>query len=82
MSANPSKFQIMFLGLKDKNKIFLSMKGQLIPASDHVKLLGVKIDNSLKFEIHVKELCKKVNQKVHAFGRLRPYLGSKNQSYF
>ena len=75
MSANPSKFQIMFLGLKGTNKLCLNMKGQLIPSSEHVKLLGVNIDNSLKFETHVKELCKKVNQKVYAFGRLRPYLG-------
>ncbi len=43
-------------------------------SENHVKLLGVEIYNSLKFEIHVKELCKKVNQKVHAFERLRPYI--------
>ena len=35
----------------------------------------MKIDNSFKFEMYVKELCKKVNQKVNAFGRIRPYLG-------
>ena len=50
------------------------MKDQLIPSSENVKRLGANIDNSLKFETHVKEICKKVNQKV-AFGRLRPYLG-------
>ena len=74
MSANPSKFQIMFLGLKGAKKLCLNMNGQLIPSSEQVKLLGVNIDNSLKFETHVKEICKKVNQKVYAFGRLRPYL--------
>ena len=73
MSANSSKFQIMFLGLKEAKKLCLN--GQLIPSCKHVKLLGVNIDNSLKFETHVKEICKKVNQKVYAFGRLRPYLG-------
>ena len=75
MSANPSKFQIMFLGLKGAKKLCLNMNGQLIPSSEHVKLLGVNIDNSLKFETHVKEICKKVNQKLYAFGRLRPFLG-------
>ena len=39
-----------------------------------VKLLGANIDNSLKFDAHIKELCRKVNQKVHEFGRLRPVL--------
>ena len=62
-------------GLKGANKLFLNIKGQLIPSNEHVKLLGDNIDNSLKFQTHVKELCKKVNQKKYAFGRLRPYLG-------
>ena len=75
MSANPSKFQIMVLGLKEAKKLCLNMNGQLIPSSEHVKLLGVNIDNSLKFETNVKEIFKKVNQKVYAFGRLRTYLG-------
>ena len=56
MSAKPSKFQIMFLGLKGAKKLCLNMNGQLIPSSEHVKLLGVNIDNSLKFETHVKEI--------------------------
>ena len=76
MSANPSKFQIMFLGLKRKNTLCLNIKGQLITQSEHVKLLGVTIDNSLKFDTHVQSICKKANQKLYAFGRLRPYLGS------
>ena len=72
MCANLSKFQIMFLGLKRKNKLCLNIKGQLIPSSEHVKLLGVTIDNTLKFDTHVLGVCKKVNQKLHAFDRLTP----------
>ena len=75
MKANPSKFQIMFLGQEDMSKLCLNINGLLIPSSKQVKLLGVNIDNSLKFDAHIKELCRKVNQKVHAFGRLRPFLG-------
>ena len=37
----------------------------------HVKLLGVTIDNALKFDTHVHAVCSKANQKLHAFGRLR-----------
>ena len=61
MSANPSKFQIMFLGLKRKNKLCLNINGQLITQREHVKLLGVTIDNSLKFDTHVQSICKKAN---------------------
>ena len=75
MKANPSKFQIMFLGRKDISKLCLNINGLLIPSSRQVKRLGVNIDNSLNFEVHIKEICRKVNQKVDAFGRLRPFLG-------
>ena len=74
ISANPSKFQ-MILRLKGANEICLYMNNQLIPSSEHVKIVGVNIDNSLKFETHVKEIYQKVNQKVYACGRLRSYLG-------
>ena len=36
----------------------------------------MSIDNALKFDTHVQSVCKKANQKLHVFGRLRPYLGS------
>ena len=75
MKANPSKFQIMFLGQEDMSKLCRNINGLLFPLSKQVRLLGVNIDNSLKFDAHIKELFRKVNQKVHAFGRLRPFLG-------
>ena len=56
------------------------MNGQLIPLSEHVKLLGVTIDNTLKFDTHVHGMCKKANKKLHAFCSLRPYLGSDNST--
>ena len=71
MKANASRFQIMFLGQRDMSKLFLNIKGHLIPSSNQVKLLGVKIYNSLKFEVHVKKLCRKVNLKVHAFCKIK-----------
>ena len=37
-------------------------------------MLGVEIDNKLNFDMHVKELCQKMNQKLCAFSRLRPFL--------
>ena len=82
IKASPSKFQIMFLGQEDMSKLCLNINGLLIPSSKQVELLGVNIDNSLKFEAHIKELCRKVNQKVHAFGRLRPFLGEQKSKVF
>ena len=83
MRANPSKFQMMFLGHKRANKLCLNVNGQFILQNEEVKLLGVKIDRNLTFETHVKEMCTKVNQKVSAFRRVRPYLGiQKSQVLF
>ena len=74
MCANPAKFQMMFLGLKSDNSFILNIGGQQVRQSEQVKLLGVQIDNSLTFDTHVKELCRKVNQKLCAFSRIRPFL--------
>ena len=83
MRANPSKFQMMFLGHKHANKLCLNVNGQFILQNEEVKLLGVKIDRKLTFETHVKEICTKVNQKVSTFRRVRPYLGiQKSQVLF
>ena len=82
MKAIPSKFQIMFLGQEDMSKLCLNINGLSIPSSKQVELLGVNIDNSLKFDAQIKELCRKVNQKVHAFRRLRPFLGEQKASYY
>ena len=59
MCANPAKFQKMFLGCKIDNFLCLSIDGQKIKQSDHVKLSGVEIDSKLNFDTHDKELCQK-----------------------
>ena len=39
-----------------------------------MKLFGVEIDSESNFDMHVKELCQKINQKLCAFSRIRPFL--------
>ena len=66
MCANPAKFQMMFLGLKSDSSFILNIGGQQVKQSEQVKLLGVQIDNSLKFDAHVEELCrKKTKNYIH-----------------
>ena len=43
--------------------------------SDKEKLLGVTIDNHLKFESHTKNLCSKASQKLCALFRVSLYMG-------
>ena len=74
MVANPDKFQLMFLGLHEKHKLRLNIEGVKISATKNVKILGIEIDNQLRFNKHVKTLCDKTNRKISAFRRLNMYL--------
>ena len=74
MVANPDKFQFMFLGLHEKHKLRLNIEGIKISATKNVKILGIEIDNQLRFNKHVKTLCDKTNRKISAFRRLNMYL--------
>ena len=64
----------MFLGLNEQHKLRLNIDGVKISSTEHVKLLGIEIDNKLRFNRHVETLCDKTNRKVSAFRRLNVYL--------
>ena len=55
MVANPSKFQLMFMGLSKDNKLCLEIDEKIIPSTNQVKLLGITIDAKLKFD--TQSLC-------------------------
>ena len=44
MVANPEKFQLIFLGVKDDDQLSMSIDGKVIESSKDVKLLGITID--------------------------------------
>ena len=46
----------------------------LIKSSTCEKLLGIKTDNKLNFDTHVKGLCAKANNKLRAIARATPYM--------
>ena len=73
--ANPSKFQAMILK-KDKYsvKTNLKIKNIIIESQDSVNLLGITIDDKLKFDEHIGELCRKSSGLLNAVYRLKRYL--------
>ena len=72
--TDPGKFQFMVLGVKNIAPLRLNVNCKIIPCSNEVKLLGITIDNELKFKKHAEDLCKKASYKLHALRRIRGYL--------
>ena len=73
MVANPSKFQVMLLGLKTDDNIVLDIGNVSIDVVGSVRSLGITIDSKLKFDQHVAKLCQKANNKISAFSRVSSY---------
>ena len=75
MLANPSKFQVIFL-TKTKEHINLSLQinNKIIESKESVELLGIEIDDKLKFESHIRELCRKTGGQLNSLYRFKKYL--------
>ena len=52
----------------------VNIENNIIENSDTDKFLGVLLDNELKFDKHVENLCKKASQKLHALARISKYV--------
>ena len=55
------------------------LNGNEIMNKEHEEILGVKIDDKLSFDPHVKSLCKKAGQKMSALIRIANYLPTKKE---
>ena len=44
--------------------------------TDKETLLGVVLDNHLKFDHHIKKICNEAGKKISALARIAPYLGT------
>ena len=70
--ANTEKFHLL---LSEKNtELSITVEGNNIVNSNSEKLLGVIIDNKLNFNGHVKDICRKTSQKLHALSRVSQYM--------
>ena len=53
---------------------YIYLGNELLESENSVKLLGVQVDNKLKFNEHVSKLIKQGNQKLHALMRISKFL--------
>lgn len=72
MKANPDKFQVMFLG-KDISSTTLSIElGNVkISGAASINILGIEIDDCLKFDICTKNMCTKIAKQINALLRIK-----------
>ena len=71
--ANPTKFQLMFLGM-DERKLALYIDNKQILPSYSVKLLGIRIDRKLKFDLHINNICNQATKKLRCLHRIRKFV--------
>ena len=77
LKANPDKFHLL-LNSTD-SALSIKVDEFEICNSQNEKLLGINIDNNLKFDVHVNKLCKKASQKLHALARISKYMCLENR---
>ena len=73
MKLNEDKCHLMIFGAKD-NEVSVKIGGACLKESTEENLLGIKFDRSFSFKEHVKTLCKKASQKLHALNRISCYM--------
>ena len=78
MAVNPEKCQIIVFG-NVANPGTFTIKGNALLPTDNVKLLGLHIDNKLKFHHHVTQICQKAGRQVQVLSRLNLVLNKSNK---
>lgn len=73
MKRNHSKYQAITFGRAERNPV-LTCEGTVIPIQDEIVVLGITIDNKLKFEGQICKICRKVNQQVAPLNHLKKIL--------
>ena len=80
MKANPSKFQIMFIG-----KHITSLDHQIklneftLQASHSIFILGIDIDEHLTFTEHINTICSKTAKQINALYRIKSNLDNSSR---
>ena len=74
MNANPDRFQSIILNRGSNVSISLSVQDNVVIPSDHSRVLGITLDDSLKFDLHISDICKKASRQINALKRISKFL--------
>ena len=74
MEANPTKLQFMLMKCitcKDPLPDCIEIANTNVNRTETAKLLGITIDDKLKFDIHINDICKKAVRQINVIYRFR-----------
>ena len=75
MLANPSKFQAIIMSKsKESVQTSLNIDGKIVETKQLVEILGVEIDDNLKFSPHINSICSKAGGQLNSLFRFNRYL--------
>ena len=75
---NPDKYQAMVLG-RSEDKLNFKLADVDIKTTEKTCLLGVVLDNKLKFDDHISSICREVSAQISALNRLKNILPLKTK---
>ena len=79
MQANPSKFQFIVFEKESYQRDIIREDNVIVKSVNSVKLLGVTIDNKLRFKEHKSTMCQKAGKQMGALARLSNVFNQKTK---
>ena len=79
MKINTDKCHLLVSGYKHEH-VWAKLGDKKIWEDKEVKLLGINIDNELKFDNHVLDICLKAGRKLSVLTRIVKYLNLKKKT--
>ena len=78
MKLKTGKCHLLISGNKNE-QIWAKLDRDIVWESNDVKLLGITLDNNLKFDKHVSNICSKANRNLSALTRVDKFLPFKKR---
>lgn len=78
MALNPQKSKVILIGsagkIKKANALQITIENQIIENVESHNILGVTVDQTLSWSLHVQNVCKHMNSKLFLLNRISTYL--------
>ena len=81
MKLNTDKCHLLISGNKNEY-MWAKLDEDIVWESNDVELLGVTIDNNLRFDKHLSSICLKANRKLSALRRVAKFVPFKKDVFY